>query len=44
MERHRIICLNLKKNCINLHMLDEIAYYLKDNKIMFKNRDEDPEL
>lgn len=44
MDRHQIIALNLKKNCINSNILNDIAYQIKDNKIMFENRNEDPEL
>ena len=40
-QTHNITDLNLKKNCINLHLLNDISYQLRENKAMI--RPEDPE-
>ena len=44
MNFHFITELNLKKNCINQHILDNIEYQAGQNLIMSQNKDEDPEL
>lgn len=31
---HHLYDVNVKKNCINMHLLNDIAYQLKENKIM----------
>ena len=44
MNFHFITELNLKKNYINQHILDNIEYQAGQNLIMSQNKDEDPEL